>query len=117
MQHDPRAWLWEVREAADRVADFVQERRLTDDLAGRMLRAAIERKFEVIGAALDCLSGEAPTIATRIPELRRAIAMRDALIHGHQPIADKIVWRIVRDDLPKLRAQVAALLAELGEAP
>jgi len=117
MQHDPRAWLWEVREAADSVADFIKVRSLTGDLGGQMLRAAIERKFEVIGSALDRLSAEAPDIAARIPELPHTVAMRNALIHGDHPVANETVWRTVQHDLPKLRAQAAALLTELGDEP
>ena len=41
----------------------------------------------------------------------------NTLIHGYDRIDDASVWRVVAEDLPSLRQQAAALLAELGDAP
>jgi hypothetical protein len=43
MQHDPRAWLWDVQQAAERITDFVRDRSFADYLADAMMRAAVER--------------------------------------------------------------------------
>ncbi len=115
MDHDPRAWLWDVAQAADRIAAFIQGRSLPNYLADAMLRAAVERQFEIIGEALGQLSKEAPHLAARIPTLRRAVAMRNVLIHAYRRVDDLAVWETAQDDLPDLRTQVAALLAEPGE--
>jgi uncharacterized protein with HEPN domain len=115
MQHDPRAWLWDVRQAADSIAAFVHGRDFVDYEADLMLRSAVERQFEIAGEALNRLSREAPEIAARLPELRYAIAMRNALIHGYREVDNATVWQTVHDDLPGLRARVATLLAELGD--
>ena len=55
MDHDPRAYLWDAREGADAIASFVGARTPDDYLADRMLRAAVERQFEIIGEALEKL--------------------------------------------------------------
>ena len=47
-----------------------------------MLRAAVERHFEIIGEALNRLGKVRPEIAARISEIERAIALRNRLIHG-----------------------------------
>lgn len=117
MEHDPRAWLWDVCEAADRINEFVRGRSLADYLADAMLRAAVERQFEIIGEALNRLSRRSPEIAGRISSLRKAIAMRNALVHGYSEVENEVVWQTVQDDLPSLRAEVSALLAELGGTP
>jgi uncharacterized protein with HEPN domain len=56
MEHDPRAWLWGVRQAADSIAAFVQTRSFADYAADLMLRSAVERQFEIAGEALNRLS-------------------------------------------------------------
>ncbi len=117
MQHDPRAWLWDVRRAADQIATFLRDRSLADYLADPMLRSAVERQFEIVGEALNRLAQEAPDIARRIPDLRRAVAMRNVLIHGYREVDNENVWQTAQNSLPPLRAQVAALLAELGDTP
>ena len=37
------------------------------------------------------------------------------IVHGYDRIEDTAVWDAVQSRLPGLRAEVAALLAELGE--
>jgi uncharacterized protein with HEPN domain len=78
MQHDPRAWLWDVQQAAERIADFVRGRSFADYLADAMMRAAVERQFEIIGEALNRLSREAAELAALIPIFsgRSACGMR-----------------------------------------
>jgi uncharacterized protein with HEPN domain len=43
MQHEARAWLWDVHQPANRIAGFVQDRSQPDYLADAMLRSAVER--------------------------------------------------------------------------
>jgi uncharacterized protein with HEPN domain len=117
MQHDPRAWLWNVRLAADSIAAFVEGRNFAEYAADLMLRSAVERQFEIAGEALSRLSREAPDIAAQLPELRGAVAMRNALIHGYREVDNATVWQTIQADLPALRSQIAALLAKLGDHP
>ena len=116
MLHNPRAWLWDVRQAADSIAAFIQGRSFADYTADLMLRSA-ERQFEIAGEALNRLSREAPEIAAQLPDLRRAVAMRNALIHGYREVDNATVWETIHEDLPALREQVEALLAQLGDHP
>lgn len=91
MQHDPQAWLWDVCQAADSIAAFVQGRGFANYIADLMLRPAVERQFEIAGEALNRRSREAPEIAARLPDLRRAIAMRNALVHGYREVENATV--------------------------
>ena len=56
MLHDPRSWLWDVRQAADNIAAFAHGRDFADYEADLMLRSAVERQFEIAGEALNPLS-------------------------------------------------------------
>ena len=53
--------------------------------------------------------------AARITDFKRIIGFRNVLIHGYSIVNHERVWRIVEDDLPRLLAEVEALLA--GAAP
>jgi len=77
-----------------------------------MLRAALERKFEIFGEALSKLSKLDPAIAARVGEHARIIAFRNILIHGYAEIDNRLVWDIVENKLPVLRREVDTLLAE-----
>ena len=117
MRRDPRSFLWDVCDAASAIADFIQGKSFVDYMADRRLRSAVERQFAIIGEALSQLARIDPILAARIPDLRRVIGFRNALIHGYDRIDDTSVWRIVGADLPPLQASARALLAELGGAP
>jgi uncharacterized protein with HEPN domain len=80
-----------------------------------MLRAAVERQFEIIGEALRQLEKTAPDLARELPELSQAIAFRN-MIHGYATIDDRTVWRAVQEGLPALRARLAELLDRIGNA-
>jgi uncharacterized protein with HEPN domain len=117
MEREPRSLLWDARSSADAILRFVGGKSLEAYLADDMLRPAVERHFEIIGEALGGLARTDPRIAARIPDLGRAVAFRNLLVHGYAVIDDAIVWRVAREDLPLLRDAIAALLNELDGAP
>jgi uncharacterized protein with HEPN domain len=75
-----------------------------------MLRAAVEREFEIIGEALAQLAKLDASIAARITDHRRIISFRNLLIHGYADVDDRLVWDIVETKLPVLTREVDALL-------
>lgn len=79
-----------------------------------VVHSAVERKFEIIGEALNQLWKLDPQLAGRIPDIREIIAFRNVLIHGYATIDHARVWQIAGDSLPGLCTAVAALLGELG---
>ena len=117
MERDARTFLWDACDSADTVLTFIEGRTIEDYLGDAMLRAAVERHFEIIGEALNRLAKDSPEIAAKIPDLTRAIDFHNLLIHGYASIDNAIVWRNARDDLPLLRENVATALAKLGAQP
>jgi uncharacterized protein with HEPN domain len=53
MQRDPRAFLWDVREAALAILSFTKGLDAKAYVGNELVQAAVERKFEVIGEALN----------------------------------------------------------------
>lgn len=113
MPHDPRAYLWDAREAADAILGFVAGVHLDTYAATSLLHSAVERKFEVIGEALNQLSKTDPALAALVPGLAQIVAFRNLLIHGYAVVDHPRVWRTIHESLPALRASVVALLDEL----
>jgi len=112
MHRDPRAYLWDAREAAKRVAEFTDGAREEDYLGNALLRSAVERQMEIVGEALGQLEKHFPETAKAIPDLRSAVNLRNILIHGYAKVNNRIVWRTVHEDLPRMAAQLESILED-----
>lgn len=110
MQLELVKYLFDVQSAATALAGFVAGRDWDGYQRDAMLRAAVERQFEIIGEALAQLGRRDPALLARIDDHRRIIAFRNILIHGYADVDDALVWDIVQTRLAPLRAQVDALL-------
>jgi uncharacterized protein with HEPN domain len=112
MPRDIRAYLWDVVEAAKDIQQFVQGATGDDYSRNPMLKAATERKLEIIGEALGQASRHFPEITARIANCHQIIAFRNRLIHGYGVVSDALVWDVIENDLPKLKSDAEALLRE-----
>lgn len=116
MQRDPRAFLWDVREAALAIQSFTVGMDAAAYAANEMAQAAVERKFEIIGEALNQLAKLDDALAARIPDLPQIVAFRNQLIHGYATVNVGTVWNVMQNALPPLLAAVQALLDERGQS-
>ncbi len=114
MERNPCAFLWDARYAADLIAEFTVGLDAEGYEVNKLVRAAVERQFEIIGAALNQLAKLAPDIARRVPHLREIVSFRNVLIHGYATINHPRVQDIVTTKLQALRDTADALLVELG---
>ena len=114
MQRDPRAFLWDVREAALAIQTFTAGMDVAAYEANDLVQAAVERKFEVIGEALGQLARFDPPLAARVPNVPQIVAFRNQLIHGYATVNPSTVWNIAQEALPGLVSSVQTLLDELS---
>ncbi|MSP96428.1 MAG: hypothetical protein EXR29_04210 [Betaproteobacteria bacterium] len=70
MRHDSRAYLWDVCHAADVILDVVAGIDLNTYAGSEVIHSTVERKFQIIGEALNRFSKAAPTLAASIPARR-----------------------------------------------
>lgn len=110
MTDEARKWLFDAREACDAIAGFVEGKAFADYKASELLRAATERKFEIIGEALGKLRQRAPEVFDQIVDGHAIVGLRNRLIHGYDSVDDAIVWDAIQHKLPALRAEVERLL-------
>lgn len=74
-----------------------------------MLRAAVERKIEIIGEAMN----QALKLDENLPitNARKIVDTRNKLIHGYDEVDMMLIWEIVVKHLPVLIAEIRPLLA------
>ncbi len=73
MPRDARTYLWDTQAAADAIGRFVVGLDLQTYADTEVVHAAVERKFEIIGEALNQLARHDAALAARIPNLRPAM--------------------------------------------
>jgi len=115
MQPKTPKLLEDIRDAAAFIADVTRDVTEADYQRNRMLRQSVERNFEIIGEAMRRITQNDPTVAQGISGYAQIIAFRNILIHGYDQLNDNLVWSVVRRDVPLLLAEVAALLAKVGD--
>ena len=116
MQREAPAYLRDVIEACDAIDSVLSGVEFDEYHATRMLRSSVEREFTIIGEAVAVLSRTEPQLFARITNGRRIVDFRNQLTHAYLQVDDRIVWLIARNDVPLLRAECEALLAEVGDA-
>lgn len=112
MRLEVKKYLFDIQSATELLAKFTVGKSFRDYQSDPMLRAAVERKFEVIGEAVAKLARLDESIADRISEYQRIIAFRNVLIHGYADVDDHLVWDVVKTNLPTLRHEIEALLKD-----
>jgi len=110
MQLEAKKLLEDVRLAAEAITGFTQGKSRDDYASDELLRSAVERKFEVIGEALNRLGKVDAEVLNSISHYQRIIAFRNILIHGYDVIDDDVVWDVIEQNLPALLSEVTSLL-------
>ncbi|ETX00587.1 MAG: hypothetical protein ETSY1_10705 [Candidatus Entotheonella factor] len=102
--------LHDIREAAGAIFRFASGKTFEDYEQDELLRSGIERKFEIIGEALNRVRRDTPAILDQIREHRSIISFRNILAHGYDSIDNRIVWGIINEDLGDLLEDVEQLI-------
>lgn len=109
MQRDIEKHLVDILIAARDVQQFVGDKSFDEYHADRMLKAAVERKFEVIGEALTRVGRMSPETTATIREFQKIIAFRNFVIHKYDVVSDPLVWDVINTKLPLLIEDVGRL--------
>jgi uncharacterized protein with HEPN domain len=107
-------YLHDILTACRLLGDFTRGKSFSDYQSDDLLRAAVEREFITIGEALMQAEKQNPDAVQTITNLRQIVGFRNVLVHGYSAILHATVWGVVENDLPRLKQEVADLLAKAG---
>jgi len=117
MNHPQRVadYLGHIAEAIERATVYVQP--LPDRAAfeqNPQVQDAVVRNIEIIGEAVNHINRAAPEFIAQHPEVpwQQMRDMRNIVIHAYFAVDLEIVWKTVKEDLPKLKQQVENLLTQ-----
>jgi uncharacterized protein with HEPN domain len=78
--------------------------------SNRLLSAAVERLFTIIGEAMRQLEQHHPQYLHGIIDARKIVDFRNVVVHQYATVDDEEVWSAVQSKLPGFRNQIAALI-------
>lgn len=112
MRLEARKYLYDIQRAVSLLREFTASKTFVDYERDAMLRAAVERKFEIIGEAVAQLAKVDEVVVARISEYQHIIAFRNVLIHGYADVDNRLVWEVLETNLPALEREIEFLLEE-----
>ncbi len=110
MQDEALKLLMDIREALIDIDTFTLGLNLEGYVSDPLRRAAVERKFEIIGEACNRLSIRDEETFEKITHASQIIGFRNRLIHGYDAVDHAIVWDVLKNKLPFLRDEVDWLI-------
>ena len=109
MSRDYKLYLEDILEAIGRVELYAAGATFQKLGENKMLVDAILHNLYIIGEASKHLPDELKILAPEI-EWRRISGMRDVIAHEYFGISLEIVWDIIQNKLPELKAAILQLL-------
>ncbi|HIJ72591.1 MAG TPA: DUF86 domain-containing protein [Candidatus Hydrogenedentes bacterium] len=110
MKLETKKLLYDIVEAAQAIEGYISGLDFPAFRDADMTRAAVERKFEIIGEALNRMGRSDPDVLQQISEYERIIGFRNIIVHGYDVVDVEIVWEVVSDYLPTLLREASELL-------
>jgi uncharacterized protein with HEPN domain len=103
-------WLRDILISIETIDEYVGDgsRRFADFANNRMLKQAVERNIEIMGEATNRILKADPDFP--ITKARKIVDARNYVIHGYDSLDVEMVWNIVINHLPPLKAEVEKLL-------
>ena len=109
MRPESKKFLWDASEAAKAVLRFAAGKTLQDYEADEVLRSAVERQLIILGEALGRFRQLDAELAGLVPDLNRAIGLRNVLVHAYTQTNNLLVWGLIDGPLPTLIADLESL--------
>lgn len=112
MERSLKKSLEDITMAIEEIDSFFNSRPRRFDLytSDTCLRRAIERNITIIGEAMNRVLKISPDI--KITSARKIVGTRNYVIHGYDSVTDDIMWGIVINHLPVLKAEIDELLKD-----
>lgn len=110
MKYEVNKCLYDIKEAISDIEKFIVDKEYTDYEQSELLQAAVERKFEIIGEALNRIKAIDPEFIENITGYQSIIGFRNVIAHGYDVVECRLVWTAIKNHLPILKKEVSSVI-------
>ncbi len=110
MPHDPLVCIEDAVTACELILQFIKTMGEAEFYLDLKTKAAVERKFEIVGEALNRIKKIDVDILVEVDNWREIIGFRNVIAHGYDVVEDEIVWDSVNRDIPLLLKQLKKIV-------
>ncbi len=114
MKREIGDYIDDMTTAMDKAMNFIENMSYEDFLHDDRTIFAVVRALEIIGEAAKNIPNNIRDVYPEIP-WRDMSGMRDKVIHEYFGVNLKIVWKTVKDSIPKLRPMFGKILKDLED--
>ncbi len=114
MRRDYRDYIRDIVLSINKIEEFTKDFTFKDFKEDEKTIFAVIRALEITGEAVKNIPTSIKNRNKQIP-WKKITGMRDKLIHEYFGANTKVVWRTVKEDLPKTKPEFEKILRELEE--
>jgi uncharacterized protein with HEPN domain len=106
--------LHDILEAIERVEEITRNKTFNEFESSWQLRWLVQRAIEIISEASRAIPND---LKGRRPEIPwpQVAGIGNVLRHEYSGLSDRIIWNVVIDELPRLKAAISAIAAHKEE--
>ncbi len=112
MKKGAKAFLDHILTSIELIEGYVEGKSLEDFMNSIGLQDQVIRRLEIIGEAVKNLPNDLKSRYPAVP-WKQIAGMRDVMIHKYFGVDIPLVWKVVKKELPKLKAEVIKIAKEL----
>ena len=114
MRHNigDKARLQHILDAIEDIESYTVNADFEKFMENSMMRFACIKQMEIIGEASNHISDEVKSQFSTI-EWRQIIGMRNVFVHEYFGVDTKIVWEIIKGDIPDLKDKISKVFRKI----
>lgn len=116
MKREYKLFIQDILNAIKDIEEFVGEINFNEFCKDNKTRSAVVWKIETIGEATKNIPKMIKSKYKELPWNNMA-GMRDKIAHFYFGIDYEIVWKVVKQDLPRIKPIISNILKELKSKP